>query len=320
MAQYSRKLAKGIKWWYKFDFKGKTYTSDCIYLSKNEAKIAEADKLKELDHPLKKIEEKPILTLLEAINERLDYVKNKRSASYYDINKHYYSELLERFGDVPITSIKRKMINDFLFGEAKKAKEAKQDNYAVNYRLNTFNALFNYAIEEHELDIRNPCSSISLFSVRKKLKYIPTEDEIAEVKSICDVDQNLLIDFVDETAARIGEPLKVVGREIFEQRVVLHTRKSKDSNIVPRSVPKPNCIRHLEVAPNERLFYQWNSTPKFLERKIRILKHKNKWGWHSLRHRRASIWNKEGKSILEIMLLLGHSNLSTTQKYLQMLS
>ncbi|MBS1514106.1 MAG: site-specific integrase [Bacteroidetes bacterium] len=319
MAQYQRKLKLGIKWWYKFDYNGKTYSSECIYLSKNEARIAEADKLKELCQPQIEIVEKPILTLLEAINERLDYVQNKRSASYYDINKHYYSELLEKFGDVPITTIKRKMINDFLFEMVKKAKEAKQDNYAVNYRLNTFNALFNYAIEEHELDIRNPCSSISLFSVRKKLKYIPTDDEIAEVKSICDIEQNLLIDFVDGTAARIGEPLKVIGNEIFEERVILHTRKSKDSNIVPRSVPKPDCIKHISISSNERLFPLWNSTPKFLERKIKILKHKNKWGWHSLRHRRASIWNKEGKSILEIMLLLGHSNLSTTQKYLQML-
>jgi hypothetical protein len=79
--------------------------------------------------------------------------------------------------------------------------------------------------------------------------------------------QNLLIDFVDETAVRIGKPLKVIGSEIFEQRGVRHTRKSKDSNIVPRSVPKPECIKHLSISSNDRLFPQWNSTPKFLERK-----------------------------------------------------
>ncbi|MBX7047130.1 MAG: site-specific integrase [Ignavibacteria bacterium] len=318
MAQYQRKIKAGIRWWYKFDFKGKTYNSDCIYLSKNEAKRAEADKLKELDQPKEIIEEKPILNLLDAINDRLDYVQNKRTLNYYNDNKRYYSELLNALGNIPVTSIKRKMINEFLFEEAKKAKKAKQDNYAVNYKLNLFTALFNYAIEEHELDIRNPCAGISLFSVKKKLKYIPSDDEVNEVKSICDDEQNLLIDFVADSAARIGEPLKVFGKEIFSEYVILYTRKSKNSNIVPRRVPKPECIKHIQILPNERLFPHWNSTPRFLERKVEKLKH-NTWGWHYLRHRRASLWNKEGLSLFEIMSRLGHSNLSTTQKYLQLL-
>jgi hypothetical protein len=58
--------------------------------------------------------------------------------------------------------------------------------------------------------------------------------------------------------------------------------------------------------------------PRFLEDKINELKQK-KWSWHNLRHRRASIWATNGLTTFEIMSRLGHSNLSTTMIYLQLL-
>ncbi|MCE5249412.1 site-specific integrase [bacterium] len=66
-------------------------------------------------------------------------------------------------------------------------------------------------------------------------------------------------------------------------------------------------------------FHQrWTAHPRFLEKYVRKLKQKN-WGWHNLRHRFASKLSKEGRPLYEIMALLGHSNLSTTQRYLQLL-
>lgn len=318
MAQYSRKLKKGIRWWYKFDCNNKTYFSSAEYLTKNEAKKAENAKYEEVSSQAQNPSEKPNLSLLEAINERLDYVHVKKSKNYYKDNKRYYSALLNRLGDVPISSITRKDINDFLFEHATKAKEKGRDNYAVNYMLNLFKALFNYAIENHELQMRNPCSGITHFSVKKKLKYIPSNADIEAVRKLCSFEQKLLIDFVAETGARINEPLKVTGKDIFDDYVILYTKKSRNSNVVPRKVPKPECIKDIILELDERLFKRWADTPKFLERKIQYLKQKN-WNWHNLRHRRASLWSKQGLPLYEIMSRLGHSNLATTQKYLQLL-
>lgn len=318
MAQYSRKLKKGIRWWYKFDHNAKTYTSKCIYLSKMEAKKAENAKYEEVSNLERNPSQKPILSLLEAVTERLDYVQAKKSKDYYKDNKRYYSALLKVLGDVPIQSISRKDINDFLFEEAMKAKDAGRDNYAVNYMLNLFKALFNYAIESHELQMRNPCLGITLFSVKKKLKYIPSDSDIDAVKELCNDEQRLLIDFVAETGARINEPLKVTGKDVIDDYVILYTKKSRNSNIVPRKVPKPVCIMNKQLGQDERLFKLWHDTPKFLKRKIHSLGQKE-WNWHNLRHRRASIWSKQGLPLYEIMSRLGHSNLTTTQKYLQLL-
>lgn len=320
MPQYPRKLKRGIRWWYKFDHNGKAYFSKAIYLSKNEARKAENAKYEEVSSQERNPSQKPVLSLMEAITERLDYVQVKKSIDYYKDNKRYYASLLKKLGDVAIQSITRKDINDFLFEEAMKAKEAGRDNYAVNYMLNLFKALFNYAIESHELQMRNPCLGITLFSVKKKLKYIPSNADIEAVRALCDEDQKLLIDFVAETGARINEPLKVTGKDIIDDYVILYTKKSRNSNIVPRKVPKPDCIKHIKLKPDERLFKLWSDTPKFLERKIEVLGQRS-WNWHNLRHRRASIWHTiEKRPLYEVMCLLGHSQLTTTQKYLQMLS
>lgn len=318
MAQYSRKLSKGIRWWYKFDFKGITYNSDCIYLSKNEAKKGEADKLKEVSTLMRNPSLKVEIGLLEAINERLDDVKVKKSIDYFKDNKRYYSELLNRLGDVPLSSITRKDINDFLLEQATKAKEEGRDNYAVNYRMNIIKTLFNYAIESHELPMRNPCAKITPFSVKKKLKYIPSDKDIEAVKELCDEEQKKLIDFVSETAARINEPLQVTGKDLFDDYVILYTKKSRNSNVVPRKVPRPSCLQGIHILPDEKLFGNWSDTPKFLKRKIKMLNQKQ-WNWHNLRHRRASLWSKQGMPIYDIMSLLGHSSLKTTQKYLQLI-
>ncbi len=99
--------------------------------------------------------------------------------------------------------------------------------------LNLFKALFNYVIENHEIEMRNPCLGIKPFSVKKKLKYIPSDEDIESVRAVCDDEQRLLLDFIAETGARINEPLKVTGKDIFEDYVILYTKKSRNSNVVP---------------------------------------------------------------------------------------
>jgi integrase len=120
-----------------------------------------------------------------------------------------------------------------------------------------------------------------------------------------------------ETGARINESLNLTFEDIKENYLILYTRKSKNSNRVPRKVPIPNCLKGL--TGKGRVFPEWNDQPKFLDKVLRKEKMKI-WGWHCLRHRYASMLSKQNKPLYELMSLLGHSNLSTTQKYIQLLS
>lgn len=319
MAQYSRKLKKGIRWWYKFDYSNQTYSSSCIYLSKNEAKKAEAEKLRGLSLEVQTLSQKPVLSLIHIINERLDLIKIKKSKIYYNESKRYLSILLQHFDDIPIDKISKSEIEKLLMQTSQRQQEKGKDNYAVNSMIRCYKSLFNYVIDTYEdLKLKNPVRKISFYPVEKKLKYIPTDKEIQSVISICDNNQKSLIQFIEETGARINECLNLKGKDVLENHIVLYTRKSKNSNRVPRKLPKPECLKGLLFENEKFIFGTWSEQPKFLERKIKQL-NLTKWGFHNLRHRRASIWSKENKPIFEIMSLLGHSNISTTQKYLQLL-
>lgn len=318
MAQYHRKLKIGLRWFYKFNFQGKMYRSKCIYLSKTEAKSAEHIMFEDVSQKARNPSQEPILSLLEAINERLDYVLVKKSKDYYKDNKRYYSILLDTIGDLPFKSVKKAQIEDLLLATSKKQQSKGLDNYVVNAMINAYKALFNYIIDKHDLNMKNPCKGIDKFSIKKKFKYIPSDEDIENVRSLCDEGQKMLIDFVKETGCRISEALRLTGKDTLTDYVVLYTKKSRNSDLVPRKVPIPYFMKEICLGSEEKLFNRWCDVPRFLEDRVKELKQQN-WNWHNLRHRFASKLSKEGRPLFEIMSLLGHSNLKTTQNYLQLL-
>lgn len=320
MGQYSRNLKDGVRWYYKFKHDHTVYFSKCIYLSKKEAKRFESIKYEEVTNKERNPSQKPILSLLQAVNERMDYVQIKKSNDYYKDNKRYYKILLNRIGENTLFSeVKKANIEDLLLETSRNNKAQGKDNYSVNAMINVYKALFNYILDKHDLEMKNPCKGIDKFPVNKKLKYIPSDKDITAVKKICDSGQQRLIDFVKDTGCRIGEALRVNGADILENEVVVYTKKSRNSNLVPRKLPKPECIKNVSIKSDESLFKRWSDDPRFLEDKVRELGQRT-WNWHNLRHRKASIWhNREKRSLYEVMVLLGHSNLKTTQNYLQLL-
>jgi integrase len=312
MPQYSRKLAKGIRWYYKFTYEGETYFSKTIFKSQLEAKRAENQRFKDVEKDAKSTGIVDI-DLLELINQRLDYVQAAKSEKYYQETKYYLGMLLNKIGNESVKSISSAIILNILIEYSKKQKQKNMDNYAVNALLRASKALFNHGIRFQKLDILNPCIGIEFFPVNKKLKYIPSDKEIEELLNLCTLEQKQLVEFVRDTGCRISEALNLRSEDIFDNYVVLYTRKSRNGDMVPRKA-KYNYSKLPLPDENGKVFHYWAEEPKFLSRKT-----KSKWCWHNLRHRFASIHSKKGTPIFEIMSLLGHSNIETTQKYLQLL-
>lgn len=310
--QYLKKLSKGDRWFFKFDLNRKTYRSNAIYLTKAEAKKAEAEAYQEADYRQRNPRESQSVSLLQAINDRLDYIKARKTEKYYNDNKRYLSIALSRFDDVSIESIKRGDIESLLQNESPKGA------YTANATLRCLKALFNHAIDSNDLDIKNPCLKIRLFAVEKRIKYIPTDDEINTLLQSCTDPQKRLIEFIRDTGARLSEALNLTGRDVTNVDVTLYTKKSLNSNLTPRTLDKPDCLVGWTFPPDKKIFGDWTEQPKFLERKLKKLGLPN-WGFHSLRHRYASILSAERVPIYEIMTRLGHSSIDTTQIYLQML-
>lgn len=148
-----------------------------------------------------------------------------------------------------------------------------------------------------------------------RVKFIPTEEMICAVKNTCNENQRELIDFVYETAARINEAVALEYKDVRDDCAILYTRKSRNSNKVPRILPRPSFI---EPGGNGKVFTEWTAYPRFLEAAVRKLK-QPKWNWHGLRHRRASIWANNGMPLIQLMAYLGHTQIQTTQRYLHSL-
>lgn len=307
MAQYARKLKIGVRWFYKFDFHGKTHRSKAIYHSKGEAKKAEADWLADVDERMRNPGSLP---LFELFHERLDYLETKKSTDYYKENKRYFKMCLAEWGNIATDQVTKKMVSDFLLKESKRFKQEEKTNYKVNALLRSLKATFNYAIKTHDLDMKNPCAYVEFYSIDTKLKYIPTDKEMIELAARLTTNQKLLFDFVDQTGCRIMEAIRLKFSDISGDLVTLYTRKAKNSNLTPRRIPIPECL--VGLSGEGAVFKDWNGYPRFLEGKV-------DWNWHNLRHRRASIWANSGMTTFEIMSRLGHANLQTTMRYLQLL-
>ena len=128
--------------------------------------------------------------------------------------------------------------------------------------LRSLKACFNYGLNVHELRGTNPVNHIKLYPVDKKLKYIPTDEEVEAVKSKLNSKQVELFKFVEETGCRINEAVNLMHEDITDGLVTLYTRKSKNSDLTPRRIPRPTCLKR---DGKGKCFEEWDSYPRFLE-------------------------------------------------------
>lgn len=307
MGIYKRKLSRGERYYYRGQYLSVKYHSQAIYLTKQEAQRAERERLKEIDQEARCPSKDMLLkTLLE---ERLDYLKLKKSVDYYKENKRYFRKLLDHCGNVQVSTITRQHLNRLAMDEAERLLDEGKTNHKVNSLIRSLKALFNYGINTLELTIKNPCQRLEFYPIDIKLKYIPTEKDIEEVRGKLTDSQVKLFDFVAESGCRIMEAVRLTNKDIDEKSVILYTRKAKNSNLTPRMIPRPICLKG---EFDGKVFSEWIAYPRFLEDLV-------DWNWHNLRHRRASVWANDNMPIFEIMSRLGHNNMATTMRYLQLL-
>lgn len=301
----------GFRWRFRGQYQGVQYRSHSIYTTKQEALLAEKRHVLELDEEMKN--PKKDMNLLDLMSDRLTYIQVKNSLLYYRDNVFAFKLLLTKVGDVKVSQITRKNINTLLLDYADELQKRGRGYRRVNICLTCLKALFNYGIKIHELDAKNPVVGVKPFAEDKQIKYIPTDKDIEAVLGLCDEEEALLVQFVMDTGARISEAIRFDPKDIYDGFVVLHTRKSLHGSLIPRKVPyDTDRLRDFTG------FTRWKKEPRFLEKDVQKLRQKS-WNWHSLRHRYASKLSKKGTPIFEIMMLLGHSNLSTTQRYLALL-
>lgn len=329
MSVYS---VRGKGWRYDFTLKGQRYTKGW-YKTKAAARQAAERKREELKNP-PTAETAGTLTdmaFLELLNLRLDYVRAYKSQKYYLDHIYTARKLAKEWRRLNCGEVTIQMVQGYLI------KRAKVSAFTANKELRYLRALFNFGIKRGMLKT-NPTQGLEFMPVAKKIKYIPSKEDVARVLLAAEPEtQDYLVAIMD-TMARVGEINRLDWRGVnFELRyVVLYTRKKKGGHLTPRKVPMTARLyavleKRYKTRDKNKPWVFWGrhwsrKAGAFIEgpyqhRKnlMAILCKKagvKHFGFHAWRHFGASVLERANVPIGSIQRILGHESRITTEIYL----
>ncbi len=298
------------KWRYDVMRNGQRYAKSG-YLTKTEAKAAEAEAIKKIG---------TINTdFLLLCNRTLDDIQLKRTDGHYRECKAIFKKLIALWGSQK--EITRDDVESYINGVAKESCPK------ANKYLRRIKALFSFGVQREWFSV-NPAAKLKPFPVEKSKKYIPPVEDIIKVLGLAKPMDRLYLLMIIHTLARVREINNLKWEDVHEEYLTLWTRKSRNSNLVPRDIPLnsvlkevlnaiPKCRILLFVNPNTGKKYEYRD--KFLGtlcKKAEV----RRFCFHNLRHFGASTLSSQGTGIGDIQAVLGHSEASTTSIYIQSLN
>ena len=266
---------------------------------------------------------KDVPTVAEfVIDNYLPYVKTYKRSWDTDASL-IKNHVLPNFGKLYMDDISKKDIIQFISQHAKTHKPG-----SVNRVIILLRYIFNLSIRWETPGItKNPTADIPLLEENNKKERFLTADEAkALVEKLKESDNKMLqyiIPMLILTGARKNEVLKAkwqdfnLGQKVWR----IPISKSGKARYVPLSTEVVNLLSQLPrfeacpyVVPNPRtklpyasIDYAWdNARKKAGLAEVRM---------HDLRHSFASFLVNAGRSLYEVQKILGHSQLTTTQRY-----
>ncbi len=326
----------GKGWRYDFTLKKQRYT-DQWFQTKKEAKRAEAKRREEILNPeivpITTEEEKTQtdITFLELINLRLDHVKAYNSERHYGEHLYMAKRWVKQWGKISVKEINQSMIEKFLF------KRLKISAFTANKEIRYLKATFNYG-KKRGLVEKNPVKGIGFFPMEKRIKSIPSPEDIDKVIAVADPDMQDYLWVIRETMGRMSEINRLEWKDVnFEYKhVILYTRKKKGGHLTPRKIPmteklhevlssryanrdkkKPWVFWHEYVSSKtrEKCCGPYKERKRIMKRLCDMAGVKY-FRYHAIRHSGASLMESSNIPIGSIQRILGHENRTTTEIYL----
>ncbi|MGA1826284.1 MAG: tyrosine-type recombinase/integrase [bacterium] len=322
---------KGRGWKFDFTLQNKRYTST-YYKTKSEAKKAEAQRKEKIENPKQEIiQTQTDMDFLVLVNKRLDYAEAYNGKRYYNDYRYYGKGWIQEWDNLRCSEITRDMVQSYIF------KRAKVSAFTANSEIRYLRGLFNFGIKRDWIK-NNPTKGIAFLPVEKKVKYIPSKEDVLKVILAAKPDVQDYLVTIMHTIGRMTEINQLKWQDVnFEDRyIVLYTRKKKGGHRTPRKIPmsgklfgvlscrfqycdksKPWVFWHRYWS---RLNDDWVEGP-YTDRK-RIMKTLCKkvgvkyFRFHKLRHFGASLLDNANVPVGSIQRILGHENRSTTEIYL----
>jgi len=317
-------------WRYDFTLKGIRHT-EAWFKTKTEARTAEVSKRKELKNPKPEPKTPTDMAFLDLVNLRLDHVKAYNSEEHYRSYLYLGRRWIKKWGEKMCGEITPTMVQQHLFERWKISADT------ANKDLRYFRATINHGLKKKYIS-SNPAEGLDFFPVEKKVKYVPSNEDIDKVIAVADSDTQDYLWTIRETMARVSEINRLLWEDVnLEERfVILYTRKKKGGHLTPRKVPMTQKLyevlkqRHGSRDPDKPWVFwhrYWSrKRGRFVEGTFGDRKKVMKrlcekaavryFRFHPLRHAGASTMDGNNVPMGAIQRILGHENRKTTEIYL----
>jgi len=304
-------------WYIDFQQNGQRYCKGG-FPTKREAQAAEAEWKKELKQS--PATSTPSDTDFKTIAyEYLDYSERRFVTKTYKGKVFVYSQFLQHAGNLPLRQIDARIVEGYL------ATLPRNTNY--NRHRKFLCAFFQWAFKRGLVD-RNPCIYIDQMPTQPSRKVIPSQEEMVKILLASGEFRPFFLALYS-LAARVDEINRLRWEDVnFEKRLVtLWTRKG---NGQWRPQPKPmneDMYQELKrlygkasqeyVFPNPKTGLPYRNRRKQI-RNVCAVAGVPYYGFHAIRHHVASLMADEHKASLPtIQRMLGHTQVSTTARYIQ---
>ncbi len=196
----------------------------------------------------------------------------------------------------------------------------------ANKYLVFIRATFNWGKYEGLVNY-NPADNIRKIPGEVSERYVPPHEDVMAILNRASKRQRQFLEVLVHTLARVNENYNLKWEDVHENYLVLKTRKSMNSDLVPRKIRFNGRLKEVIESisrQGEYVFMSKRTGAKYRDRKglIPSLCRKTgvkKFTFHCLRHYGAHKYYYSGVPVMQIQKLLGHSNASTTDLYLKSL-
>lgn len=261
------------------------------------------------------------MTVNEAFAEFLldKRVSNLSAATITD-----YSYMIGKFvdflgHDLPVESLSdAKYLKDYVLMLQSRDLLGK----TIHTYVKQIKVFYSYLFDRHLIG-SNPAEELQI-KFEKKLPLVLTEEEIEGLFQIESLRDRLLVCFVLDCGVRHRELCNIMNDDISDGRLYVHLGKGRKDRLVPLSAPLLDMIEayRLDRDPNTLHFFQTYDGRPLSYSAIHSIFYrlKKKTGVarlapHLLRHTYGTYYIESGGDIKTLQLLLGHSDVKTTETY-----
>lgn len=198
----------------------------------------------------------------------------------------------------------------------------------IQNKIRFLSSFFEYLFDEGYIE-RNPVKGIGRVFIEKRIKKSFSQEDLTRIRKACSTARNrALVEFLYSTGCRVSEctSLRVKDIDFDADELIVFGKGHKERVCYLNHIARDSLlkyIRHRKAGPEDPLFSRSDLTAHMTPRAVELIlkdigADAGVENVHPHRFRRTfatDLW-KAGVPVETIRILMGHSNIATTLKYI----